>query len=238
MNKRRLIVTIIISLLIIIIHNCLFAVDSICTVGYSVNNSTPKRGDEITITVSVKNITEPIATVGFTVNYDQTKFDSPTGEALNGWEGSVAGTTYVITAPSYEATSTAGNIYTLKFKVKSDAEYGDTKIAITKVQIAKDDASVVDLDGTETTITIKEENKKEQESPNESNDANSGNKDIVIKTGNENNGNVKKIVDNSQSTEKIPHAGKYSIIGIVAVTTVIIFSIIITAILLKKNNDF
>ena len=166
--KRK---TLIIFSILFIILNLVFAgkiyAANICTVGFSVTNSTPQREEEVAVTVSVKNITEAIASVGFTVQYDSEIFDTPVVETLNGWTQQVAGTTYALIAPANEGTTRAEDIYKLKFKVKSDAAIGETKIGFTNLQVAKDDGSVVNIEGVENNITIKE--KQQEQSQDEQN---------------------------------------------------------------------
>ena len=155
-RKSLLIITV-----LLIILNCIFAGNAIaanvCTVGFSVNNNNPKRGESVAVTVSLNSITEAIATVGFTIDYDSDIFEAPTIETLNNWTQLGQGTTYMLVAPDYVATTKTGNICKLTFQVKADADEGDTIIEFKELAVSKDGNTIINIDGVENKITVKEE---------------------------------------------------------------------------------
>ena len=172
MKRKCLLVLIILSVLSLLFTSTVLGAN-ICTVNFSVNNNTPQRGGEVEVTISVKDIVEPISGVLVTFEYDSNNFELPTIEGLNGWDSSKVveegGIALAIAAPNYKATTTAGDIHRLKFKVKSNATLGDTKISLKKIEISKDDGTSVDVDAIDTTITIKEGENKQDENKEDEN---------------------------------------------------------------------
>ena len=130
LNKKMIIIVCILLIMLNIIFVTKVFSKNICEVNFTEGNSNPKRESEFEVVVSVKNITEPIVGAFFTLDYDTTKLElQGVAEALNSWNLTEIEHTYYIYTPSYEETNLSQDICKLKFKIKADADLGDTTIS-------------------------------------------------------------------------------------------------------------
>lgn len=131
---------------------------NVCKISASFNPSNPYQGNEVTISLSVSEITEGIAAVGFSLDYDSDVFEFSGTEKADGWSIiPVEGIQFTIHTDSYEATSDAGTIGTIKLKVKDNARLGNALIKLSNIEVAKDDSSTIAIDDLEQNILIQKE---------------------------------------------------------------------------------
>ena len=131
---------------------------NVCKFSASFNPSNPYQGNEVTISLSVSEITEGIAAVGFSLDYDSDVFEFSGTEKADGWSIiPVEGIQFTIHTDSYEATSDAGTIGTIKLKVKDNARLGNALIKLSNIEVAKDDSSTIAIDDLEQNILIQKE---------------------------------------------------------------------------------
>ena len=161
MKKKILISLIIVIILTIIFGVKSFAIDS-CKIEFASSSNSPKRMDEIEITVSIKNIINPIAGISYSMVFDHSKLEL-IGQVqnLNNWKITQIENTFFIDLPNYEATKIEQAICKLKFRVKESASLGKTVISVNDVQIVKDNCYVENLNNIDLILDIgqKENNK-------------------------------------------------------------------------------
>ena len=143
---------IIILLLNILLAGTVFA-DNICKISAGFNPSNPNPGQELKITISAKDITEGIAAVSFTLDYDSSVFDFTGVEKCDGWTVSQTESLFTIITDDYNATTKAGDIGVIKLKLKDNAKIGNTLIKLTSIETAKEDACKVEHDISPKTFT-------------------------------------------------------------------------------------
>lgn len=157
LNKKILIVLCIILFLSnFIFINKVFSKNN-CEVLFVESNSNPKREEEIEVVASIKDVNQPISGVFFTIDYDTTKLElKKPVEALNNWNLTEIEQSYYLYEPTYEETKDEQVICKFKFKVKSNASLGNTTVAFKKIQIAKSDASVEEINDVNIVLNIKQ----------------------------------------------------------------------------------
>ncbi len=202
MNKKILItITSVVIILNILVSN-VFATN-ICTIFFNTSNITPKREEEVEVTISVKDITKSIAICKVFLNYDNTKLDLLEKKELNNWQSMSVEGMYTFTF--IEGTTTNGDICKFRFKVKSNAEIGDTTITFKDIQIATSEGNeIVTLDNLEQKITIKEKNDDNgnQQDNNNQNDNNGNNENQQDNNNqNDNNGNNENQQENNNQND-------------------------------------
>ena len=141
MKRKVLAIVLVLFLMPMMLCTSSYAAN-ICDVEATATPSTIKPGDEVNITVAVKNITEAIAGVSFTLNYDdEDTFDFVSATAGSNWTVTRVENSYTVLTEDFESTTTAGTIVTIKLKAKSTITEGSTKdITLSSVEISKDDA--------------------------------------------------------------------------------------------------
>ena len=130
---------------------------TVATIGASFSKVTLNPGDELSIVISASQINEAIAGMSFTLTYDDTLFDYVGDTAGSIWTSSKLENSYTILTKTYEGTTQTGEIITITLRAKSTitTESTDT-ITISAIELSKDDASTVPMDGELTKdITIK-----------------------------------------------------------------------------------
>lgn len=156
MKKISVLLIVIFILNIFVVGNA-FATN-VCKISASFNPNNPYLGKEVSIKISASEITEEISVVGFTLNYDSNIFEYSGIEKADGWSIiPIEGIRFNIHTDSYEGTKTAGAIGTIKLKVKDNANLGNTLIKISDIEVAKDDASTIEIGDLEQNISIQKE---------------------------------------------------------------------------------
>ena len=156
MKKISVLIIVLFMLNIFMIGNVFAA--NVCKISASFNPSNPYQGNEVTIKISASEITEDIAAVGFTLNYDSDIFEFSGTEKADGWTIiPIEGIQFTIHTDSYEATRNAGTIGTIKLKVKNNAKLGNSLIKISDIEVAKDDSSTLKIGDLEQNILIQKE---------------------------------------------------------------------------------
>ena len=164
---------------------------NVCKISASFNPSNPYQGNEVTISLSVSEITEGIAAVGFSLDYDSDVFEFSGTEKADGWSIiPVEGIQFTIHTDSYEATSNAGTIGTIKLKVKDNARLGNALIKLSNIEVAKDDSSTIAIDDLEQNILIQKE---------ESNNTNTDTNDNTNTIDNTNTVDNTNTIDNTNT---------------------------------------
>lgn len=164
-NKFISIITIFILIIILEFSNA-YAADIVCSLKFWAPPNNPKPGDEITIVLSTTAINQPIASLGFSMEYDSSVIEISSAAAESGWTLTKIENFFNITTSNNESTTTIGNIVTIKLKIKESASVGTTNtIKFKSIEVAKDDASIVKIDDVTENITItqKQEDKKDEE---------------------------------------------------------------------------
>ena len=210
MNKKifKIMVIMIIMLLISAgLMNSTYAADepNPCVVDfgrtYPITPSNPLPGQEITIQPVIKDITYPIATVSFVIDYDSTKIEFVSKEGTDEWDLDLIGTTFTATTKTKESTTKTGKLGTIKLKVKDDATKSDTVLKFTKVSAVGDDYKPISIGDISTTINI---SNKEDQYVNPPADTNNEPTNTVPDNNNNNNNanNNNNNPSNVQNTEK------------------------------------
>lgn len=197
MKKISVLLIVVFILNIFVVGNA-FATN-VCKISASFNPNNPYLGKEVSIKISVSEITEEISVVGFTLNYDSNIFEYSGIEKADGWSIiPIEGIRFNIHTDSYEGTKTAGAIGTIKLKVKDNANLGNTLIKISDIEVAKDDASTIEIGDLEQNISIQKE-----ETNNTSTDTNTStntNTDTNTNTNTSTNTNIDTNTSTNTST--------------------------------------
>lgn len=196
MKKISVLIIVLFMLNIFMIGNVFAA--NVCKISANFNPSNPYQGNEVTIKISASEITEDIAAVGFTLNYDSDVFEFSGTEKADGWTIiPIEGIQFTIHTDSYEATRNAGTIGTIKLKVKNNAKLGNTLIKISGIEVAKDDSSTIKIGDLEQNILIQ---KEESNNTNTNIDA-STNTSANTDTNTNTNTNTKTNTDTNTNTK-------------------------------------
>lgn len=156
MKKKISLVLIIFIVLAGVFRVKTFATNS-CTIECAVSNNSPRRGDQIEVVVSVKDIVNPVAGILYSLSYDNSKIELiGQVQSLNNWQISEMENTYFIFAPNYETVSTEQQCCKLVFKIKDTADLGDTIISFQNIQISKDDNSIENVDDINLTLNVQQ----------------------------------------------------------------------------------
>ncbi len=175
--KKISVLLIAVFILNIFLVGSVFAAN-VCKISASFDRNSQYQGKEVTIKISASEITEEIAAVGFTLNYDSNIFEYSGIEKAEGWSiVPIEGIQFSIHTDSYEGTKTAGIIGTIKLKVKDNANLGNTLIKISNIEVAKDDTSIIKIGDLEQNILIQKEEIKQNEDSNITNTNTSTNTD-------------------------------------------------------------
>lgn len=207
----KLFAVLIISVLISMnLSNSVYAVDEsiACRVDfgktYPITPSNPLPGQEVTIQPVIKDITYPIATVSFVIEYDSTKIEYVSKEGTDDWNLDLDGTTFIATTKTKESTTKTGKLGTIKLKVKDDATKSDTVLKFTKVSAVGDDYNPITIEDISIIINITSKEDQYVNTPadtnNEEQDNNNNNNE---NNNNENNNNANSNNNNNeQQTQK------------------------------------
>lgn len=227
-SKIKGIVGIVLIVLLIFTTRVYAANDSFKTT-IATTNTQVKRGDTVTITIGLKDIAIESGEKGIGGYTANIKFDSSVLEyvSTNGtdkWEapfyqnGLITGNT-----KDGEVVKTTQSIGTITFRVKKDAQIGETDIRLTNFSgtTAEND---VDTDDQNIKITIIGDNSNNNNNSNNSNDnSNSNNNNI----NNENKTNGSNYIKNDiLASGRLPKAGDQKVTLIVCILLVIICSVI------------
>lgn len=203
MKKISVLIIVLFMINIFMIGNVFAA--NVCKISANFNPSNPYQGNEVTIKISASEITEDIAAVGFTLNYDSNVFEFSGTEKADGWTIiPIEGIQFTIHTDSYEATRNAGTIGTIKLKVKNNAKLGNTLIKISGIEVAKDDSSTIKIGDLEQNILIqKEESNNTNTNTNDNTNTNTNTIDNTNTNANTNTStNISSKENVSTSTEK------------------------------------
>ena len=188
---KRIVCIVLMVMLLVFTTRTYAANDSFKTT-LSADNSSKKRGENVTITIGIKDIAiesgeKGIGAYTAKVDFDTSIFEYVSASGTDKWEtplyqsGLITGMTV-----DGEVTSEAQSIGSLKFKVKDNAQLGKTTIKLTKFSGSTAETDV-DAQDTSISITITDEN------GNTSNDDNGNNQN-----GENGNGDNQKDPDNSK----------------------------------------
>jgi len=168
--KKTLSILLVAFLTLILSSSLVFAVISF-TVGLTVKNQSVAVGDEVAVTVSLKDFTTGdtgINAIEFYVDYDTAVFEileKSDITLLNGW-GTLgyASTSSKVTTLNSSYMSEAHDVLTMTFKVKDKAKLGDTVITVR--DIAASDAKN-EITPSNQSITVKVGEKAQEPVKNE-----------------------------------------------------------------------
>ncbi len=178
------IVCVLLIVMLLILGTKAYAADSFKTT-LSVDNSSRKRGSEVTVTIGLSDISiqsgeKGIGAYTAKLEFDSSVFEYVSAAGTDKWEtplyqsGLITGLTV-----DGEVTSETQNIASIKFKVKSDAKLGQTTIKLVNFSGSTAETDVAAQD-TSVNVTITDENGN---NPNNNNNNNNNN------NKNPNNGN-------------------------------------------------
>ena len=162
----------IILLLIIILCICVFNNSYATSVGtikgfFKPNNPLP--GDEVMVQISSTQLNEGITTVSFDLEYDGEKLDFVSDTPTENWKLTKQENTYTLTTEDGNATTTTGEIVTIKLKVTENAPISTSIIKITKLQLITEDKTKVSIGDITEEIKITAEEQKQQPEQQEAN---------------------------------------------------------------------
>lgn len=154
-----------ICVLIIISIVCMFNQSYATGVGKikgTFNPNNPSPGDEVTIKISATELNEGITTLSFNLEYDAEKIEFVSSLATDNWNLNKEENTYTLVTKDEKATTTVGEIVTIKVKVKDNAPISTSDIKITKIQLITEDTAKVSIGDIIQEIKITGEEQKQQ----------------------------------------------------------------------------
>ena len=154
MRKKFLVILTIFFVMLNLIYVTNSFAATVCTIKASFSPNNQKPGDEVSIVVSATEINEAISGVGFSLEYDENVFDFSSANAVTGWTLTRTENLFTILTQNYEGTTQKGDICTIKLKVKDGVEPTTKTIKLIGIQVAKEDASVIQLEEISQDIAI------------------------------------------------------------------------------------
>ena len=206
MKKLSILLIMVFVLNLFIVGNVFAA--NLCMIKAYYNPSNPYQGTELTIKMSVSDITKGIKSVNFTVDYDANKFEFSKIEKADGWTAEETQNQITIHTDDNNATTKSGDLGTIILKVKENAIVGNTPVKISNIQVVKEDNSKLNFGELDQNITIQKNNIEKDNNSSDSNkndDKTDTNKDNTQENSkvdnNTNTDNANK--DNTQDANKI-----------------------------------
>ena len=166
-------------------------------VSLSANHSQVHIGDELTLTISLSNISiesgeKGIGAYKSDIEFDSSIFEYVSTEGIEKWDSPFYESKKIIgTTKDGKVVNTAQDIGKITLKVKENATLGETTIKLTNFS-ASNAVSEIETSDTSVKVTI-------QEKTNSNDDENNGNQGENGGSGNENNGSEN---DGSQDNEE------------------------------------
>lgn len=125
-----------------------------CKIQTDLSSTYAKVGTEIEMSISISNINEAIAGVGFSLNYDTSILEIVKINSSIDWTITQTENFFTLFTKDYEATTKAGKIASIVFKVKNyEQATNTTAITLSSIQITKDDALVENLEEIKNELT-------------------------------------------------------------------------------------
>ncbi len=211
--KSKKVISIIITIILLLFTTSVYAANDSFKTALSVNNSSVKKGENVTVTVSLNNISIESGEKGIGAYTAKLDFDSSVLEyvSTNGtdkWETPFYSEKQITgTTNDGKVVNTNQSIGTITFKVKDDAKLGETTIKLTNFSGSN---AETDISAEDTAIKITIVNSQNSGSGSQggsgSGSGSSGNQSGQNGTSSDKTGSGAS----SGNQEKLPQTGFYS----------------------------
>lgn len=254
MKNKKILVVVLMAMFIIggMINGVKAETTNTFKANLSASITTLKAGEEVTVTIGVSDInmgTNGINTLEGKINYDTNIFEAITSssiQSLNNWTTTYNDESSTLNGKFLAVNLSTGTkentqIFSVKFKVKSDAKDAkDTKIEFkditsndgTNLVNVGDKSITLKINGGASNNTNTSDSNKENNSENTQNSTTKGNNSNIENKTTQNNATT---VDKTTAKTIIPKAGKS--IAIVAAIIILIAIIVVLGIKNKTMKD-
>lgn len=206
------------------------------TSSLSASKNEVKKGEELTVTLQINNLpTSNTKALEGKIGFDSSKLELQNNENLNSWITTLS--TDGTGMASYKTGSSTANEQTLNltFKVKDNAEVGDTTISVSNMQLALEEGngeagSEIDVAGSSVKISIVKAESPSQDPTEDPTQGNNSSGNIKNQAENIKNNNDNTISNNSQHAK----AGDIQTIALVLTIAVLIITSAIVYFKYKK----
>ncbi len=160
--KSKKAISIILTLIMLLFTTNVYAANDSFKTALSVNNSSVKRGENVTITISLNDISiesgeKGIGAYTASLEFNSSVFEYVKTEGTDKWEAPVYQEKRIVgNTVDGEVVNTNQSIGTITFKVKEDATLGETTVKLTNFSGSNAETDISSEDATlgETTVKL------------------------------------------------------------------------------------
>ena len=244
--KSKKAISIILTLIMLLFTTNVYAANDSFKTALSVNNSSVKRGENVTITISLNDISiesgeKGIGAYTASLEFNSSVFEYVKTEGTDKWEAPVYQEKRIVgNTVDGEVVNTNQSIGTITFKVKEDATLGETTVKLTNFSGSNAETDISSEDATVKITIVDNENgggssQGGSEGGTQSGSQNETGNKPTPKPGN-NNSSKEDIKDGSLPATGYSYTVIYILIS-VFVLTAIIFGVKIKLLNKKSKNE-
>ena len=244
--KSKKAISIILTVIMLLFTTNVYAANDSFKTALSVNNSSVKRGENVTITISLNDISiesgeKGIGAYTASLEFNSSVFEYVKTEGTDKWEAPVYQEKRIVgNTVDGEVVNTNQSIGTITFKVKEDATLGETTIKLTNFSGSNAETDISSEDATVKITIVDNENgggssQGGSEGGTQSGSQNETGNKPTPKPGN-NNSSKEDIKDGSLPATGYSYTVIYILIS-VFVLTAIIFGVKIKLLNKKSKNE-
>lgn len=120
--KKKIIILVGIEILVLMFYNTMVFGTDKCKVDLEIEPQIEEIEDEVEVAISIKDLTENIVSVGFTLDYDKSLFEIEDVQNVEGWSSLPVKDVFMVYTSNYQGVDKNSEIIKIKLKVKEKSE--------------------------------------------------------------------------------------------------------------------